>query len=63
MVLLLAYQEGLALCTLDLNNTLAVKVNDTALVIRNVTDDLSQQLSPFTGKKSLDCWGIVQILR
>ena len=42
---------------LDLNNTLAVKVNDTALVIRNVTDDLSQELTPFTGKKEFRLLG------
>lgn len=41
----------------DLNNTLSCKVNNTSMVIRNVTDDLSQQLSPFTGKKEFRLLG------
>ena len=49
--------RGIGTVYLDLNNTLAVKVNDSALVIRNVTDDLSQQLSPFTGKKEFRLLG------
>ena len=36
---------------LDLNSTLSCKVNGTALIIRNVTDDLSVQPAAFTGKK------------
>jgi hypothetical protein len=49
--------RGLGSVFLDLNNTLAVKVNNTALVIRNVTDDLSQELTPFTGKKEFRLLG------
>tara|TARA_R100001460_G_scaffold60454_1_gene100503 strand:+ start:696 stop:2939 length:2244 start_codon:yes stop_codon:yes gene_type:complete len=49
--------RGLGSVFLDLNSTLAVKVNDTALVIRNVTDDLSQQLTPFSGKKEFRLLG------
>ena len=49
--------RGLGSVFLDLNNTLAVKVNDTALVIRSVTDDLSQELTPFTGKKEFRLLG------
>ena len=42
--------RGITSVFLDLNNTLSVKVNDTNLIIRNVTDDLSKQQQPFTGK-------------
>tara|TARA_Y100001972_G_scaffold1748_1_gene2030 strand:+ start:2123 stop:4366 length:2244 start_codon:yes stop_codon:yes gene_type:complete len=49
--------RGLGTVYLDLNNTLAVKVNETAMIIRNVTDDLSQQLAPFTGKKEFRLLG------
>ena len=49
--------RGIGTVYLDLNNTLAAKVNNTALIIRNVTDDLSQQLSPFTGKKEFRLLG------
>jgi len=41
----------------DLNTTLSIKVNQTALVIRNVTDDLSLQQQPFTGKKEFRLMG------
>ena len=41
----------------DLNTTLSASVNRTNLVIRQVTDDLSQQLSPFTGKKEFRLMG------
>ena len=41
----------------DLNNTLSCSVNGTALVIRNVTDDLSLQQSAFTGKKEFRLLG------
>ena len=41
----------LARVVLDLNETLSVSVNGTALVIRQVTDDLSQQRSAVTGKR------------
>ena len=49
--------RGIGTVYLDLNNTLAAKVNNTALIIRNVTDDLSQQLAPFTGKKEFRLLG------
>ena len=49
--------RGIGTVYLDLNNTLAVKVNQTAMIIRNVTDDLSQQLAPFTGKKDFRLLG------
>ena len=49
--------RGLGSVFLDLNNTLAVKVNDTPLVIRNVTDNLAQELTPFTGKKEFRLLG------
>jgi|TARA_Y100000015_G_scaffold43171_1_gene52687 hypothetical protein len=42
---------------LDLKDTLSVKVNNTDLIIRNVTDDLSQQLQPVTGKKEFRLLG------
>jgi len=42
--------RGVTSVFVDLNNTLSVKVNETNLIIRNVTDDLSQQQQPFTGK-------------
>ena len=42
---------------LDLKDTLSVKVNNTDLMIRNVTDDLSQQLQPVTGKKEFRLLG------
>jgi len=41
----------------DLNSTLACKVNSTAMIVRNVTDDLSEQLTPFTGKKEFRLLG------
>jgi len=42
--------RGVTSVFVDLNNTLSVKVNDTNLIIRSVTDDLSLQQQPFTGK-------------
>jgi Fe2+ transport system protein FeoA len=42
---------------LDLNSTLSCKVNGTALIIRNVTDDLSLQAAAFTGKKEFRLMG------
>ena len=42
---------------LDLNQTLSCKVNNTSMIFRNVTDDLSQQLSSFTGKKEFRLLG------
>lgn len=49
--------RGVASVFLDLNNTLSCSVNGNNLVIRQVTDDLSQQLSPFTGKKEFRVLG------
>ena len=43
--------RGIGSVFLDLNNTLSCKVNSTAMIVRNVTDDLSQQQTAFTGKK------------
>ena len=42
---------------LDLNNTLSCSVNGTNLIIRNVTDDMSQQQIAFTGKKEFRLLG------
>ena len=41
----------------DFHNTLSATVNGTNLILRNVTDDLSQQLSSFTGKKEFRLMG------
>lgn len=41
----------------DFNNTLSASVNGSKLVLRNVTDDLSQQLAPLTGKKEFRLMG------
>jgi len=49
--------RGIGSVYLDLNNTLACKVNNTSMVIRNVTDDLGLELSPFTGKKEFRLLG------
>jgi hypothetical protein len=49
--------RSLASVIVDLNTTLSASVNGTNLVIRQVTDDLSQQLSPFTGKKEFRLMG------
>ena len=49
--------RGIGSVYLDLNNTLSCKVNNTSMIIRNVTDDLSQQLTPFTGKKEFRLLG------
>ena len=49
--------RALASTILDLNNTLSISVNNTNLVIRQVRDDLSQQLEPFTGKKEFRLMG------
>ena len=42
---------------LDLNNTLSCTVNNTSMIIRNVTDDLSLEQSKFTGKKEFRLLG------
>jgi len=49
--------RALASVILDLNNTLSTSVNNTNLVIRNTTDDLSLQQQPFTGKKEFRLLG------
>lgn len=49
--------RALASVILDLNQTLSTSVNGTNLVIRQVRDDLSQQLQPFTGKKEFRLLG------
>lgn len=49
--------RALASVILDLNSTLSTSVNGTNLVIRQVRDDLSQQLEPFTGKKEFRLLG------
>ena len=41
----------------DLNDTLSANVNGANLVLRNVTDDLSQEVSSFTGKKEFRLMG------
>ena len=49
--------RGLGSVIVDLNSTLSISVNGTALVIRNVTDDLSLEQSAFTGKKEFRLFG------
>lgn len=49
--------RGLGSVIVDLNNALSCSVNGTALVIRNVTDDLSLEQSAFTGKKEFRLFG------
>mgnify|MGYP005991488843 FL=1 len=49
--------RGLGSVIVDLNNALSCSVNGTALVIRNVTDDLSLQQTAFTGKKEFRLLG------
>ena len=41
----------------DLNSTLSASVNGTNLIIRQVTDDMSNQQSPFTGRKEFRLMG------
>lgn len=41
----------------DFNDTLSASVNGTKLVLRNVNGDLSQELSPLTGKKEFRLMG------
>jgi hypothetical protein len=52
--------RGIGSVFLDLNTTLACKVNGTSMIVRNVTDDLSQQPSAFTGKKEFRLLGYNQ---
>lgn len=49
--------RGIGSVFLDLNSTLSCSVNGTAMIVRNVTDDLSQQQQPFTGKKEFRLLG------
>jgi len=49
--------RGLGSVILDLNSTLSCKVNGTAMIVRNVTDDLSLQQAAFTGKKEFRLMG------
>lgn len=49
--------RGIGSVYVDLNNTLSCKVNNTSMIFRNVTDDLSQQLTAFTGKKEFRLLG------
>lgn len=49
--------RGLGSVFLDLNSTLAVSVNNTALTIRQVTDDMSKIRTPVTGKKEFRLLG------
>lgn len=49
--------RGLGSVIVDLNSTLACTVNSTSMIVRNVTDDLSQQQSAFTGKKEFRLLG------
>ena len=49
--------RGLGSVIVDLNSTLSCSVNDTKLIIRNVTDDLSLQQTAFTGKKEFRMLG------
>lgn len=49
--------RALASVILDLNETLSTSVNGTDLIIRQVGDDLSQELTPFTGKKEFRLLG------
>ena len=49
--------RGIGSVFLDLNSTLSCSVNGTSMVVRNVTDDLSQQQQAFTGKKEFRLLG------
>lgn len=49
--------RGIGSVIVDLNNTLSCSVNGTNLIIRNVTDDMSQQQIAFTGKKEFRLLG------
>ena len=49
--------RGIGSVIVDLNNTLSCSVNGTKLIIRNVTDDMSQQQIAFTGKKEFRLLG------
>jgi hypothetical protein len=49
--------RSLASVVLDLNTTLSVSVNGTSLLVRQVTDDLSLQQAPVTGKKEFRLLG------
>tara|TARA_R100001443_G_scaffold16036_2_gene25849 strand:+ start:427 stop:3039 length:2613 start_codon:yes stop_codon:yes gene_type:complete len=49
--------RGVNKVTLDLNSTLSVSVNSKDLIIRQVTDDLSQNRTAVTGKKEFRLLG------
>ena len=49
--------RGIGSVFMDLNETLSVSVNGTAMIIRRVTDDMSQQRKEFTGKKEFRLLG------
>ena len=49
--------RGMNKVILDLSNTLSVSVNDKNLIIRQVTDDLSQPRTSVTGKKEFRLLG------
>jgi hypothetical protein len=49
--------RSLASVVTDLNGTLSASVNGTNLVIRQVTDDMSNQQAPFTGRKEFRLMG------
>ena len=49
--------RGIGSVVMDLNKTLSVSVNGTAMIIRRVTDDMSQQRKEFTGKKEFRLMG------
>ena len=49
--------RGIGSVFMDLNGALACTVNGTSMIVRSVSDDLSQQQSPFTGKKEFRLLG------
>lgn len=49
--------RGIGSVFMDLNSALACTVNGTSMIVRSVRDDLSQQQSPFTGKKEFRLLG------
>ena len=49
--------RGMNKVIVDLSNTLSVSVNNTNLIIRQVTDDLSQARTPVTGKREFRLLG------
>ena len=49
--------RGIGSVFVDLNNTLAAKVNGSRLIIRNVVDDMSAERTPVTGKREFRSLG------